>query len=276
MQKDLDTLSRVNPTALSVAHSWGIDAQRNQVVLTVAAGRADDVRPLVAKYGQAVLVEESANRPQPTNYPWLDGGIPYVNSTAGTGCSTGFNMRNTATGAEYVLTAGHCGNTGDVVTGSAAVGGGGVNIGSFVSSWFPTWDDALVQVTNAAWLQGPWVWVYPGYLTISGYTDAGVGTVICQTGQTTNLTCGAITAKNITVNYASGAVYGMTRNNVCVEPGDSGGPYFNLGVGTPAAEGVTSGAVLVAGNCLAVPVSYYFPIVDSLPYYGGAYGATLW
>ncbi|GIE97976.1 S1 family peptidase [Paractinoplanes rishiriensis] len=277
VKTDLDKLSRTSPAALADAHSWGVDVQRNQVVLTVSTGRTEAIRPLVQKYGQAVAIEESAHRPQPTNFPWLDGGLPYDNTSAGTGCSTGFNVRNIAAGTEYVLTAGHCGDPGDNVNGTAAVGAGGVNIGSFTSSWFPTWDDALIQVTNGAWAQGAYIWLYPGYLTInSGYTDGPIGTLICKSGRTTLLTCGGITGKNWTVNYAAGAVYGLTRNNACYEPGDSGGSNINMFIVTPAPEGVSSGASLVGGNCLAVPVSYYFPVADSLPFYSAAYGVSLW
>ena len=36
-------------------------------------------------------------------------------------------------------------------------------------------------------------------------------------------TCGRITAVNETVSTAVATVYGLTRHNACVEPGDSGG-----------------------------------------------------
>ena len=76
----------------------------------------------------------------------------------------------------------------------------------------------------------------------------------------------------------------MTRHSACVEPGDSGGSNLSFIGGKFRAEGVTSGAsmTIIAGKkrCLSAVgqqnISWYFPIADSLPYYGARYGATLW
>jgi streptogrisin C len=71
-------------------------------------------------------------------------------------------------------------------------------------------------------------------------------------------------------------VHGLTQHNACVRPGDSGGS--NVNVSSPnKAEGMTSGAALLPGGvCQATPVSWYFPVADSLAYYGSVYGITLW
>jgi streptogrisin C len=124
------------------------------------------------------------------------------------------------------------------------------------------------------------VWVYPGFVTVNGFTDAPVGTPVCKSGRTTLLTCGVITVKNENVTFTGGqTVFGMTRHNACVEPGDSGGSNLNVAGGN-FAEGVTSGAQLVGGLfCLSrfgqQNVSWYFPIADSLPFYGPVFGANL-
>ena len=76
----------------------------------------------------------------------------------------------------------------------------------------------------------------------------------------------------------------MTRHSACVEPGDSGGSNLSWIGGKFRAEGVTSGARMRVKDgkkrCLSVfgekNVSWYFPIADSLPYYGAKYGVTLW
>ncbi|QSB15218.1 S1 family peptidase [Natronosporangium hydrolyticum] len=261
---ELDELLEADPAALADVYSWRIEVADNQVVVTTAAGQADAVSGLVADYGDAVRVTESSYAPQVAQSA-LHGGTAY------NGCSVGFNL--VAGGTGYFLTAGHCGGTGQQTSQN------GVNIGPFVESWFPGEDDALVRVDNAgAWTQGPTVWTYSGTVTINGWTDAAVGTPICTSGRTTGLTCGVITAKNETVNYAEGAVFGMTRHNACVEPGDSGGPNWNT-VGGNYAEGVTSGAQMIGGQCLErfgmANVSWYYPISDSLPYYAGGWGVSL-
>jgi streptogrisin C len=118
-----------------------------------------------------------------------------------------------------------------------------------------------------------------GFINVSGYSDSPVGTVVCKSGITTKWTCGYITAKDETVTYPQGTVYGLTRHSACVEPGDSGGANVAaLSVWSP--EGVTSGASLLFNNCLSkfglTNVSWYFPIADSLAYYGAVYGVTTW
>ena len=87
------------------------------------------------------------------------------------------------------------------------------------------------------------------------------------------------------MTYTGGnTVKGMTRHNACVEPGDSGGANVSS-LGGFHAEGVTSGASMIDGRHRqeALPrevrpgnISWYFPIADSLAYYGPKYGVTTW
>jgi streptogrisin C len=209
----------------------------------------------------------------------MDGG----DGINGNSCSAGFNLRNPSTGQGYLLTAGHCVNAGSTLRGQ-----GNVNFGPVLESWFPTYDDAIARKTNAYWIQGPWVDTNPsngGIVTTSGHTDLPPGFPMCKSGITTKWTCGIITAKNQTVNYVTGdTVKGLTRHNACVEPGDSGGANVSVFFGRKA-EGVTSGASMIkdsAGKkrCRSKfglsNISWYFPIADSLAYYGPKYGVTTW
>ncbi|HEU5270682.1 MAG TPA: S1 family peptidase, partial [Jatrophihabitans sp.] len=82
-----------------------------------------------------------------------------------------------------------------------------------------------------------------------------------RSGRTTGWRCGTIQAKNVTVNYAQGAVYGMTQSNACAEGGDSGGPLFN---GT-IALGLTSGG---SGNCSSGGTTFFQPVTEALSAYG--------
>jgi streptogrisin C len=272
----LDEVVEADPSAAADLFAWAIDVTSNQVVVTARAGEADSVESLVAEYGDAVRIEESTTAPQPAqDYPWLDGGIPY------NGCSTGFNMRNVSTGVRYVLTAGHCGDVGNI-----AVAGNGQTIGPFVASFFPGYDDALIEVTNTGyWLQGPFVFTWPGFITVSStFTDGPVGTPICKSGKTTGWTCGAITGKRVTVDYFDtagnfiGTMFDLTQHNACVIPGDSGGSNVNAATSPASPEGVTSGGVFPNGQCIGGgnSISWYYPAAISVPYYTSAFGATLW
>jgi streptogrisin C len=258
--------------------SWYLDTTANTVHVTVTKAKAKAAARVLAKYGDAVTIEQSDLAPRATA-SFMDGGDEINYRT----CSAGFNLRNPSTGQGYLLTAGHC-----VTTGSTLRGQGGVAFGPVLQSFFPTYDDAIARNDSGGyWIQGPWVDYNPsngGYINSYGYTDAPVGTVMCKSGITTKWTCGRITVKNETVTYSGGrTVYGLTRHNACVEPGDSGGA--NVSVTTSyRAEGVSSGASMIWDGsryrCRSAfglaNVSWYFPIADSLAYYGPRYGVNVW
>jgi streptogrisin C len=257
--------------------SWYVDTETNTVRVTVTKAKAKAAARTLATYGDAVTIEESDLAPTTTAF--MDGGdeINYGS------CSAGFNLRNRATGVRYLLTAGHC-----VTAGSTLRGQGGVAFGPVLERWFPTFDDALARNDNPGyWIQGPWVDTNPsngGIISVSGYTDAPVNTLMCKSGITTKWTCGRITAKDQTVLFdGTNTVRGLTRHSACVEKGDSGGSNVSV-TNVYAAEGVTSGAQLTLKDgrlrCLSAAgqanVSWYFPIADSLAYYGPKYGVSVW
>lgn len=265
--------------------SWYVDPVSNTVRVTADKGQLGKAKKAVAKFGDAVSVVEGAAPASPTDR-FVDGGDGYN----GNNCSVGINVRNPSTGQGYMITAGHC-----VSAGSTLWGHDWIKFGPVLQSFFPTYDDAIARNDSGGyWFQGAWVDTNPthgGIISYSGYTDAPVGTVICKSGITTRYTCGSITGKNETVTYSGGqTVYGMTRHSACVEPGDSGGAnvsaFYNWYSGTWSykAEGVTSGAQLYwkdgVRRCGAAVgasnVSWYFPIADSIAYYGPQYGVQVW
>ena len=264
--------------------SWYVDVASDTVHVTAVEGKVDKAKKALAKYGDAVTVDEAAAPAVPTDR-FFDGGDGYN----GNSCSVGINVRNPSTGQGYMITAGHC-----VSAGSTAFGHDGTTFGTVLEKWFPTFDDAIVRNDSAGyWIQGPWVDTAPSHgsvISLSGYTDGPVGTTVCKSGIKTGYTCGQITAKDETVTYPTGTVYGLTRHSACVEKGDSGGANvsasFNWWTWTwsYAAEGVTSGAqlwtkdgALRCGQAVGQPnVSWYFPIADSLGYYGPKYGVSVW
>src|SRR3546814_2589242 len=109
----------------------------------------------------------------------------------------------------------------------------GPKIGSFAGSSFPQPggtgpDYAWIRADAGNNLQ-PTVYGWGmGDVTVTGHAEAPIGAAICRSGRTTGWHCGAIQAKNVTVNYSSGeTVLNLTQTTACPEGGDSGGSYIS-------------------------------------------------
>lgn len=246
VKKRIDELSA--PRGVS---SWRVDHRTNRVVVNVvSAQRADnDVREFLADAREAgpVTVEETAGAARTTAAGTV-GGDPYY--TGNVRCSIGFSVHG------GFVTAGHCGRTGASVN-----GWDGSKIGDFQGSTFPGNDMAWVSVGNGWWTEP----VVLGWGTIPdrlvrGSSEAPVGASICRSGSTTHWHCGTVQAKNVTVNYQQGAVYGMTQTSVCAEGGDSGGSYIS----GDQAQGITSGG---SGNCTSGGRTFFQPLNPVLSHY---------
>jgi streptogrisin C len=156
------------------------------------------------------------------------------------------------------VSAGHCGNAGDRTTGSNQ------SQGTFQASSFPTNDYSWVKV-NAKWTPRGVVNRYDGStIPARGSDEAPVGASICRSGSTSGFHCGTVEAKDWTVRYEEGAVFGLTRTNVCAEPGDSGGSFIS----GDQAQGVTSGG---SGDCSSGGTTFFQPVNEIL----SAFGLTL-
>jgi streptogrisin C len=228
---------------------WYVDVVTNTVVV-LARGDAAAARAFAAT-AQSGAVRVVATNENPVPLYDVRGGDAYY---MGGRCSVGFSV------AGGFVTAGHCGSVG-----TATQGFNRVAQGTFRGSSFPGNDYAWVQVNTTNWTPQPWVNNYAGgNVTVAGSTEAAVGASICRSGSTTGWHCGTVSAKNQTVNYAEGTVTGLTRTNVCAEPGDSGGSYIS----GQQAQGVTSGG---SGNCTSGGTTYFQPVNEIL----SAYGLTL-
>lgn len=253
--------------ALHGVHSWHVDPMTNSVTVSIAADATDAAVEFIARSGadpRAVRVQIVPGRPQTTAN--IVGGYEYIVNNASY-CSVGFSV--TRGSRKGFATAGHCGDRGDSVEVE------GQYVGSFQSSSFPGNDRAWVSVGSSHRLYGL-VYNYSArnYPRVRGSSEAGIGASLCRSGRTTGWKCGSITAKNVTVNYSVGAVYGLTQTNVCTGRGDSGGAWIT---GSGQAQGVTSGGNLPNGsndNC-SLP-SYqrqtYFQRLNPIL---SAYGLTL-
>ncbi|MFI1727941.1 S1 family peptidase [Streptomyces acidicola] len=232
--------------------SWYVDPKANKVVVNVVTARQDDndVQDFLAQARQTgpVTVKQTPAAPQ-TFAAGTVGGDPYY--TGNVRCSIGFSVHG------GFVTAGHCGGAG-----AAVYGWDRSYVGNFQGSSFPDNDYAWVNVGSGWWT----VPVVLGWGTIPdqlvrGSNEAPVGTSICRSGSTTHWRCGAVLAKNETVNYSQGAVHQMTKTSVCAEGGDSGGSFIS----GDQAQGVTSGGW---GNCSSGGETWYQPVNEILNRYG--------
>ncbi|MEV4537691.1 S1 family peptidase [Asanoa sp. NPDC049518] len=230
---------------------WYVDVTTNRVVVLAKGGVGAASRFVAASGADASAVSVVASSETPRLLYDVRGGDAYY--MGGGRCSVGLSVNG------GFVTAGHCGTRGQATTGYNQV-----SQGTFQGSSFPGNDYAWVSV-NSNWTPQPWVNNYSGgNVTVAGSTEAAVGASICRSGSTTGWHCGTISAKNQTVNYSQGSVSGLTRTNVCAEPGDSGGGWMSGQQG----QGVTSGG---SGNCSSGGTTYYQPVNEIL----SAYGLTL-
>jgi streptogrisin C len=230
-------------------HSWYVDAVSNSVIVTAASTAAADAFVAAAGADRAAVRSVVAFAGAPRPLADVRGGDQYV-INGNTLCSVGFSV------VGGFVTAGHCGGVG-----STTAGFNGAAQGSVRGSVFPGNDYGWVQV-NSGWTPQPWVNNYSGgNVGVAGSQEAGIGASVCRSGRTTGWRCGVIQAKNATVNYAQGAVYGLTQSNACAEGGDSGGAWIS----GDQAQGTTSGG---SGNCSTGGTMFFQPVNATLARFG--------
>ncbi|WP_285733587.1 S1 family peptidase [Nocardiopsis sp. ATB16-24] len=231
---------------------WYPDVESDTVVIEVLEGSGADIDGLIAEVGveaSAVQVVETDQAPQV--YADIIGGMPFYSGSSR--CTIGFAATD-GLGRRGFVTAGHCGRAGTQVT----VPPDGVGV--FQHSVFPGNDAAFVrEVSNFTLRNLVSRYSSGAHQLVTGTTQAPLGSAVCRSGITTGWRCGTIQARNQTIRYPQGTVNGLTRTNVCAEPGDSGGPFVS---GTQA-QGLTSGG---SGNCRTGGMTYYqevLPMVNS-------------
>jgi hypothetical protein len=175
----------------------------------------------------------------------IAGGDPFFTGP-GFRCTIGFNARR-ATDV-FFLTAAHCvGAVGGPVYADAAAA---VPLG-VVTARDDSRDYALVRYTDTTLPKPSAVSLYNGtYRPITAVSPGTVGQAVQRAGPVSGVRTGRITALNVTVQFAGGAVTGLIRTNVCAEPGDSGGPLFAANT----AIGMTVGG---SGNCATGGTTYF-------------------
>ncbi|MFC5063012.1 S1 family peptidase [Actinomycetospora atypica] len=260
--------------------AWYVDPATNQTVVAVVGPATRDATDFAADENPAAVRVQPMSAPirplgdgaqrssalrQAAAAPLVGGSaITTVTSTTTSGgtttrtglrCSDGWSVRRGTT--TYLLTAGHC------TQGTTSWSGpNGQTIGTVARTAWPTADYGIVQVTDtAAWRGSGQV---RGGPTVTGATEAPVGTQVCRSGSTSGYHCGVVRAKNVTVNYGSGVVVqGLTQTTACADSGDSGGSV--LAPGTRQAQGLLSGG---SGSCAGGGTSYFQPLRPILNQFG--------
>ena len=235
-----------------VGASWGVDVASNTVLVSVPAGRGAAFVARARSFGSAVRVERT---PAVRTQAFYGGQAIY---RGGSRCSAGFNTRS-GSGRNYVLTAGHCTDLGGTWTTSS-----GQTIGPVAASSLPGNDYGAIRISNPASLDPRGGVLHNGaFRDITGAGRVPVGSQACKTGSTTGTTSGTVRAYNVTVNYAEGTVFGLTRTNICTQPGDSGGALYAGSL----AQGITSGGTI--GGCSQPGFrSFFQPADEALSGYG--------
>ncbi|WP_034271714.1 S1 family peptidase [Haloechinothrix halophila] len=250
MDAVVEQLNEADAKVPDAVAGWYVDVEANSVVMTTAIGTTKQARDYVRAAGvkqSDVDVQQSTEDPR--TLMDIIGGNAYYNDSTGGRCSVGFSVYG------GFVTAGHCGDYGDYTSQPS---------GYFAGSSFPGDDYAYVDAGSDD-TPRPWVNMYNGWArVVQGSYEAPVGSSVCRSGSTTGWHCGYIEAKNQTVSYPSGTVYGLTRTDVCAEPGDSGGSFISGN----EAQGMTSGG---SGDCTWGGTTYFQPVNEVL----NAYGLTL-
>ena len=247
-----DAAAAISPIVMEGYYGNYVDVVTNTLVIEAAdEAAAADLIEAAGIDPSLVTVDAGAEAPQTF---FVRGGDAYIVENSWR-CSVGFSVRQGSTPG--FVTAGHCGSAGDQVTSGEAAPG------TFRNSVFPGADRAWVAVGTSEPLLDD-VNMYSGTRDVANSTQAAVGSSICRSGSTTGWHCGTVGAFNQTVNYAEGSVSGLTRTNVCAEPGDSGGSF----IAGNSAQGMTSGG---SGNCTSGGTTYFQPIGPAL----SAWGLTL-
>lgn len=247
----LDRVARPSPAAVS---SWYVDVVTNTVVVHAAPGGAAAAAGFVRAGGAdaAVRVVTAAETPRPLDLvPNAIYGGSVLAAPAGR-CSIGFAIGSFVEHVHGYVTAGHCGAAGNRATLPYNAPA------TFRASVFPGNDQAWLRQDDFDFETSPFpiqrVMDYRGgAVAVEGLREAPVGSSVCRSGSTTGFRCGTIAARNVTVNYAQGAVAGLTRTSACAEPGDSGGPFLTGG----QAQGTLSGG---SGSCSTGGVTFFQPL----------------
>ena len=218
--------------AKPVLSEWYVDVATNTVDVGVTRITPELTRAAQQRFGSLVRLHQ-ADRPSVQTRlidspPWYGGNR--INLSTGGFCTSGFSVREVATGTTGIITAGHCGVVGTVARNNNVV------VGTFV------------QRSNGQELDGALITgsTYSGRV-FGGAVDPGTvrrvtaelhpfnGESLCLSGSVTGENCtGIIAAQDICVAFTDGITrchlgrITSSNNTRLTQGGDSGGPAYQL------------------------------------------------
>lgn len=202
----------------------GLDIENDAVIVTSTGGPVD--AELEATYGDEVEIEDVST---PTlvasrtndNPPWNGGDM--IVTSGGTLCTLGYGVHDTTTGANYSVTAGHCGSAkwynlprnGTAFTAANLVGStvGGTMLTSNV-------DAQLVGSSSSCIVWGSGTSRY----FMTGYADAPQGAAVLTEGSVSGNQSASVQTYDWSGTFAGESIDNGDLLSTSVLPGDSGGP----------------------------------------------------
>ncbi|GAA4241858.1 hypothetical protein GCM10022254_72390 [Actinomadura meridiana] len=237
--------TRLRGAVAVLAASW--------LVAAALAAPAAAVSPAVSPAVRAERIHEHVpERVAGPSAPVVLGGDPIYSSSGR--CTLGFNLRKGDT--YFFLSAGHC-----VKSATSWYADRELTqlLGHSSGSSFPGDDYGIVKYVSTPGDTRGGVRVGGEFHDITGAMSPTVGQQVTGLGGTSGATTGTVTALNVTVNNQEGAVTGLIRTTLCVQPGDSGAPVF---------AGSRAIGIIVGGTCSSGGTAYVQPIAEPLQAYG--------
>ncbi|MET0494045.1 MAG: trypsin-like serine protease [Actinoplanes sp.] len=185
------------------------------------------------------VVREEPLRPVSRDDDWAPwkGGATFVNATRSTACTTGFGVYQN--GAPYLLTAAHCGQTGDRIQDAR---------GEFIGTVGQRHQDHDIALIPTSSVEG---YVYVGTPTdsvaasVEGWGWTFIGELLCQSGVSSSRELGRpVCNLKVLFYYADRedlVEAEQTEGQTAARPGDSGGPIYSVSSsGKLIAKGTTT------------------------------------
>ncbi|ASO18047.1 streptogrisin C [Actinoalloteichus hoggarensis] len=193
---------------------------------------------------------ESAVTTPPTETAQL---VPIAGGTLVTVGTPGVPCRVSFTVTGGFLAPPNCGQPPAVVrVGSTVVGSIAHSSATF------SYATTLPNVTLQGWVINPGT----GNIPITGSVETPVGGQVCRVGYTTGMMCGTLQAKNQSVSHPGGTLHGLTRTNICPDPGGTAAAQFFSG---SQAQGIPVGG---SGNCSSGGTTFFQPVNPILSSFG--------
>lgn len=177
------------------------------------------------------------------------GSLLYSGSTR---CTAAFAATQGTNG--YLIAGPRCGSPGTTM-----FSGNNILVGPIISTTAGGGVSVVRVANTAAWTLVPWIPVGGAQYVVRGATETPIGGVVCLLDRSVGQRCGTVTAKNQTVNFPEGVIYGLTRTNICMPPGTA-----IAFVSGDQAQGVPLGGT----SCSTQGVSYFLPVRPVLAAHG--------